>query len=128
MIHIATTRRSTASPERSLTAASSRHIAVIGCGHWGPNHVRTFDSFTDCSVTAVDLDESCRSQIGRDFPQVSVESDSQRVLEDSTVDAVVIATPTGTHYRLVRDALLAGKHVLCEKPLCTSSREARELV
>jgi predicted dehydrogenase len=128
MMHTTLTRRSNERPVLGLSAAPHRHIAVIGCGHWGPNHIRTFGGFRNCSVTAVDLDESRRSRIARDFPQVSIESDSQRVLDDPTVDAIVIATPTATHFSLVRAALLAGKHVLCEKPLCTSSREAQELV
>jgi hypothetical protein len=53
---------------------------------------------------------------------------AEALLADPGVDAVVISTPTSTHYALVKAALLAGRHVLCEKPLCLSSREADELV
>ena len=103
-------------------------MAVVGCGRWGPNHIRTFSSLpgTDVAV-AVDLDEARRTQVGVKFPGLRVTSDYRWALDQADVDAVVVATPTHTHYQLVHDALLAGKHVLCEKPLCMTSDGAREL-
>jgi predicted dehydrogenase len=62
------------------------------------------------------------------FSWVRCEQDPAAALEDPAIDAVVVATPMRTHYRLVRDALLAGKHVLCEKPLCETAKEGEELV
>ena len=104
-------------------------IGVIGCGHWGPNHIRNFNSLPECNVVAaVDVDSKCLSRMSAMFPGIRIEEDYRRVLKDSEVDAVVVATPISTHYSIVRDAILAGKHVLCEKPLCTNTREARELV
>lgn len=103
-------------------------IAVIGCGYWGPNHVRTFSGLPDCRVTAVDVDVTRLARLSQSFPAIRVEANFERILEDSAIDAVVIATPTQTHFDLVRRALLAGKHVLCEKPLCTETAAARQLV
>jgi predicted dehydrogenase len=102
---------------------------VIGCGHWGPNHVRAFGSLPGSRVEAVaDLDENRLRQIHRLYPTVRCELDYRRLLEDPDIDAVVVATPVGSHYKLVKEALLAGKHVLCEKPLTDSSESGEELV
>jgi predicted dehydrogenase len=62
------------------------------------------------------------------FPGVNTTQDYRQVLEDLAVHAVVVVTPTKTHYPIVREALLAGKHVLCEKPLCKNTTEAQELI
>ncbi len=102
-------------------------IAVVGCGYWGPNHVRTFCGLPDCRVTAVDVDGTRLARLAQAHPTIRIEDSLERVLADSAIDAVVIATPTQTHFDLVRRALLADKHVLCEKPLCTETAAARQL-
>ena len=105
------------------------NISVIGCGRWGPNHIRNFSSLSDSTVvSAVDTQSEPLSRISKNFPNVHPEQDYRRVLENSDLDAVVVATPTNTHYAIVRDALLANKHVMCEKPLCQTSKEAEELI
>jgi len=104
------------------------NLAVIGCGHWGPNHVRVFNSLKESMVVAVaDPDPKRLERVREAFPATRCEHDYQQVLHDPGIAAVVIATPTGTHYPLARESLLAGKHVLCEKPLCEDTVQAREL-
>lgn len=103
-------------------------LGVIGCGHWGPNHVRVFSELERSSVVAcADSVEARVQRIGRRFPHVRTTTDYHDLLADQAIDAVVIATPTQTHATVAREALQAGKHVLAEKPLCTRSTEAREL-
>lgn len=104
-------------------------IGVIGCGHWGPNHVRVF-SETDRSNVAACADPSADrlKRVQRRFAGVKTTRDYRDLLDDDRIDAVVIATPTRTHAQLVREALQAGKHVLVEKPLCLEVAEARELI
>ena len=103
-------------------------IGVIGCGHWGPNHVRVFSELDRSRVVAcADLNCQRVDRIRRRFPAVRATDDYGDLLRDDSIDAVVIATPTCTHGALTRAALEAGKHVLVEKPLCTSRIEAREL-
>ena len=104
-------------------------FAVIGAGHWGPNIISNLDKMEGSRVHwVVESDSERRKQVtahfGERIPSVSSLVD---VLGDSRVDGVVIATPTRTHYELGRQALAAGKHVLMEKPLAASSREAEEL-
>ena len=102
-------------------------ISVIGCGRWGPHHIRVFNSLPDCEVTAaVDTDRDQMAGVRETWPRTVCTSELREGL--AAADAVVIATPMATHYELVRQALLEGKHVLCEKPLCETSAEAAELV
>lgn len=108
---------------------SLTRIGVVGCGHWGPNHVRVFSQFRDSQVVAcADTEVRRREAIREIWPGIRPFSDHLRMFREVEMDAVVIATPTQTHFSLVRDALLAGKHVLCEKPLTVVAREAEELV
>lgn len=103
-------------------------IAVVGCGRWGPNHVRNFASLPGCRVTAcVDPDEERRRRTAALFPGIEAFADVSAVLKDASIQALVVCTPTATHYKVVKAALSAGKHVLCEKPLCETAAQAREL-
>ena len=104
-------------------------LAVIGCGEWGPNHIRNFQAQPGTRVvSAVDIDVTRLDRIRRLYPAVDCQTDYSNVLRDDRIQAVAIATPLRTHYELVREALLSGKHVLCEKPLCETTAQARELV
>lgn len=103
-------------------------VAILGCGEWGRNHVRVFSELRGSRVVlAVDPDPACRKLVSERFRGIRTGDDPQAALRDPRVDAVVIATPTVGHAALVKAALAAGKHVLCEKPLCTLGREARDL-
>jgi len=104
-------------------------IAVIGAGHWGPNLIRNFDNPPASVVKlVVERDGARRQQVRGRFPGAAVSEDAADAFHDPAVDAVVIATPTSSHYGLVKAALEADKHVLCEKPITTHSGEADELV
>jgi len=75
---------------------------------------------------------SLTDKMARDFAdQVGIENstgDYRKLLADPTIEAVHICTPNALHFPMCRDAILAGKHVICEKPLATSSAEAQQLV
>src|SRR5581483_7761446 len=66
-------------------------------------------------------------EVGEQYPEVQLTTDYGAMLAGD-VQAVAIATPVNTHYRLVKMALLAGKHVIVEKPLTASVGQAAELV
>jgi predicted dehydrogenase len=105
-------------------------VGVLGCGYWGPNHIRNFSSLRGDGVemaVAADRDEGRRNRIGGLYPWVRLEIEADTVLDDPEIDAVVIATPVSTHYPFAKKALEAGKHVLVEKPFVTSSEQANEL-
>jgi predicted dehydrogenase len=104
-------------------------IGVIGCGYWGPNLIRNFAENERAQLRWIcDTDERRLNAIGRRYPAARTAADYHQLLADPELAAVVIATPVATHYRFAKDALLAGKHVLIEKPFTTNSREAQELV
>jgi predicted dehydrogenase len=103
-------------------------VAVLGAGHWGPNLIRNFHNRTSSAVAwVIDRDATRLAQVQARFPDVRVSADVEAALADSSVAAVVVATPTSTHYPLSRAALERDKHVLVEKPLATRSEHGAEL-
>lgn len=104
-------------------------IAVVGLGYWGPNLVRNIHELREAEVVwTCDLREEALATLARRYPAVPQTTSYEEVLEDPTVEAVVVATPVSTHYELALAALKAGKHVLVEKPLAASSLQALELL
>ena len=102
---------------------------VVGYGYWGPNIVRNVVERPEFRLMGLcELDESRIDDFRRRHPGIWVEPDLDTALADPRIEAVAIATPPHTHYRLVRRALEAGKHVLVEKPLARTRREAAELI
>ena len=103
-------------------------VAVIGAGHWGPNLIANFhDHHRSEVVWVVDRDPVRREAVTLRFPDIRVTNDSRTVMGDPAVDAVVVATPTGSHFELSKAALEAGKHVLVEKPMADNVRDAESL-
>jgi predicted dehydrogenase len=104
-------------------------IGIIGLGHWGPNLVRCFQDIPECRVAYVcDRDQEKLRQVCGRFPDLIGVADDEEVLHADRVDAVVIATPTKTHYPLAMKALGRGLHTFVEKPLATSGLECLELI
>jgi predicted dehydrogenase len=104
-------------------------VGVIGYGYWGPNLVRNFSDLADARVTLVaDRRPERLEQVERRYPGVRVTTDAADLIADPAVDAVVIATPVALHFELASAALRAGKHVLVEKPMASTSDEASRLI
>lgn len=104
-------------------------IGVIGCGYWGPNLLRNFAENERAALRWLcDANESRLGVLGRRYPAANTSADAAKLFADKQLDAVVVATPVGTHYPLVKAALQAGKHVLVEKPFTATAREAEELI
>ena len=101
-------------------------VAIAGYGYWGSKHVRVLSTIPDVAVTVVDPRPERRSQAAAHYPSSRVAERLDDVLED--VDAVVVATSPSSHTDLASRALQAGRHVLVEKPLSTSSEDAEMLV
>ena len=114
---------------RSPLDGENVRLGVIGCGHWGPNHIRVFSELSRSHVVAcADLARSRLDKLQRRFPALRVTTRYEELLSSDEIDAVVIATPAKTHAAITREALWAGKHVLVEKPLCTTSADAGQLL
>ncbi|MFO7299810.1 MAG: Gfo/Idh/MocA family oxidoreductase [Actinomycetes bacterium] len=106
-------------------------IGLIGYGYWGPNLARNVSALAGDGVelaAIADRDAAQRMRAREAFPGVEVVEDGMALIQRPDVDAVVIATPVGSHHALARAALMAGKHVMVEKPLAATVAEAEELV
>jgi predicted dehydrogenase len=103
-------------------------LAVIGAGEWGPNLVRNFHNPPRSIVgTVVDAKPERLALVGERFPDIELAADAATVFADNSIDAVVIATPTSSHFELASAALQSSKHVLVEKPLALTSEQAEDL-
>ncbi|MCZ6457056.1 MAG: Gfo/Idh/MocA family oxidoreductase [Actinobacteria bacterium] len=105
-------------------------FGVIGCGYWGPNLIRNFESLRSLGadmVVAADTDPVRRKHIAGAFPTLEVVADADEILKSPDIDAVVIATPVRLHFEQARAALENGKHALVEKPMATTVAEVEEL-
>jgi predicted dehydrogenase len=104
-------------------------LGMIGYGYWGPNLLRNLVTTRDCSVVGVaDLDPTKLSAVKPLYPGLEFTTSPSRLLEDKTIEAIVIATPISSHYELAKEALLRGKHVLVEKPMTVTVAEADDLI
>ena len=104
-------------------------IGVVGLGYWGPNLVRNFMECRDATVRVVcDLRPDRLAQTVRRYPTVRTTTDAADLVASPDVDAVVVATPVDRHFELAMAALQAGKHVLVEKPMASTSEQASRLV
>ncbi len=103
-------------------------IAQIGVGYWGPNLLRNLISSRRCSLThVVEKSADRREFVSSSYPTVTTAEDAEATFASDDIDAVVISTPAQTHHTLAMAALSAGKHVLVEKPMATSTAEVDEI-
>ncbi|MBN1696520.1 MAG: Gfo/Idh/MocA family oxidoreductase [Spirochaetales bacterium] len=104
------------------------NIGIVGCGYWGPNLIRNFRSLTDCRVIKVcDKDDKRLNHMKEIYPEVDTTTDYSSLVDDDRIDAIVVATPVSTHFKLARMALQAGKHTFIEKPMAGSTEECQAL-
>jgi predicted dehydrogenase len=113
----------------TTTALAPIGTAVVGYGYWGPNLARNIAERPELELCALcERDDERAAAFSAKHADVPVSRDFDEILADPDIEAVVVATPPRTHYPLVKQALLAGKHVLVEKPLATQLDHAAELV
>ena len=103
------------------------NVGVIGAGPWGKNHVRAYTEIEGVSLRAVsDLDEK-KLEVAKS-KNIPVTKDYRDILNNKDIDAISICVPASLHYKIGKEALEAGKHVLIEKPFVMSSKEGQELI
>lgn len=104
-------------------------VGIVGCGYWGPNLARVFNQDSRASVRAIcDPDRDRLAMVSKNYPGAEAFADFETMLTSGKLDVVAIATPVRTHHRIAKASLLAGKHVLVEKPMAASSGECEELI
>lgn len=100
-------------------------VGVFGCGRIAERHV---DAYRRLGVSVTVTDQV--PELAREFAErfgVGLAARPDDLLADSLVDAVDVCVPTPAHAPLVEAGLEAGKHVFCEKPLCSSVTEAERI-
>ncbi len=104
-----------------------KKIAVLGCGGWGKNIVRTLHGLDELRAV-VDPTEAGRATAREIAGDVEIHKTPDKVFADPEIRGVMIATPAETHYEIARRAIAAGKDIFVEKPLTIDLGEARDLV
>ncbi len=102
-------------------------IALAGSGYWGKNLARNFHAL-GALHTVVDTNPETLQQIIDQYPSIKGTASFADILGDTEIKGIAIATPAETHATLAKEALLAGKDVYIEKPLCLSESEGYELI
>lgn len=104
------------------------NVGVVGVGFWGKNHARVFSELERAQLAGVcDIDSNRVTEIAKMYgaaPHTQLED----LLENASIEAVSICTPTTTHYDIALEVIKHGKHVLVEKPLVSNAKEARRLI
>lgn len=105
------------------------NVGVIGYGYWGPNLVRNFSEAEGTgALWCADSQPDRRALAQKRHPYATVVQDARLILEEPSIDAVVIATPVSTHFALAEAALRHGKHVLISKPMAQTTAECEQLI
>jgi predicted dehydrogenase len=114
---------------KGVTGVRPIGVAVVGAGYWGPNLIRNIQAAPELRLEWVcDVDVEKAQRVIGPYSTVRTTTDVAEILDDQAVQAVAVATPPRTHAEVASAALAAGRHVLMEKPLATSYREAEQLV
>lgn len=104
-------------------------IGIIGCGYWGIHYVRIFSELPNSQMAKVcDLSEERLDRVRQRFPIVETCNSIQQLLDHPGIDAVVVATPSSTHYEIAKECLLHDKDALVEKPFVMEVAEGEELI
>ena len=103
-----------------------KKICVVGAGYWGKNHIKTLHD-AGSLFGIVEPDSERKNQLLSRYKNVKFYNSLDESLCDS-FDGYTIATPADTHYKIARKIILSGNHVLIEKPMTLSIKEAEELV
>jgi UDP-2-acetamido-3-amino-2,3-dideoxy-glucuronate N-acetyltransferase len=110
-----------------VNASKSPKVAVVGMGYWGRNLVRNFHELGNLSAIC-DSQSSVEAACAQQYKNVRFIREYSEVLADPKIDAVALATPAVSHYKMAKAALKAGKDVFVEKPLAADVQEGEELL
>ena len=110
-----------------ITTPVPRDLALIGAGYWGKNLARNFNTLGTLR-TLCDASPQTLAGYGAEYGEVRKTADVEAVWRDPAITKVAIAAPAVLHYDLAKAAMLAGKDVFVEKPLCLEETQAQELV
>lgn len=93
------------------------NVGLIGLGRIGKIHIKNLLQLEGVSVHMATDPDPAAQQFARDLGVANVGSAYQQIFDDPAIDAVIICSPTDTHFDCIERAAAAGKHIFCEKPL-----------
>lgn len=102
-------------------------LALIGYGGMGKQHIKRIENNKKLLITGI-YDNDPSKNYSSLNNQVTIYSSWENVLNDTNIDGIIIATPNDSHFRLASEAMHAGKHVFCEKPVTLNSEELEKLI
>jgi len=104
-------------------------LAIIGCGRWGINHVRTaYGLFGEELAMVSDIDPAASEKVKKISGSIHFTTNPDEIISDHGINAVIVATPASTHHSIAMRLLVRGKNVLVEKPITLELPQARELI
>jgi len=104
-------------------------IGMIGAGVVSNGHLQELKTNPNVEISAIaDLNKKARETLAQRYEAKKTVSDYQVLLDDKSIDLIYVCTPHHLHYPMVIDALQSGKHVICEKPIAISLKEADEMI
>src|SRR5262249_3232473 len=108
----------------AMTSPGQLRVGVVGAGYWGIHHVRNFARL-GVLAGVCDADAAARKRVASQYPGIALFERTGDLL--SAADAVVLATPAIAHAEQALEALAAGKHVFCEKPMALTVADAEKV-
>lgn len=111
-----------------MTQTGEGNFAVIGCGNWGMNHIRTLNKlYPERLKYCCDSVSGSEKKVNEISGRIIFTTDMNEIINDESIESVIVATPAETHYDIANELLLAGKNVLVEKPITLNSGQAKLL-
>ncbi len=103
------------------------NIGIIGVGVWGRKLLKSFSSIISVNIIrCANKHDVC--WIKENYPHIKTTLDYHEIINDPSIDAIVISVPHSELYQITKDSLLSGKHVFVEKPFAVSSSQAKGLM
>jgi len=105
-----------------------KNLAIIGIGKWGKNLVREFSKVSNVVICHSSGDKDNVVWLQKNFPSIKHTRNFQDVLDDKSINAIVIASPINTHFFLSYQTIQANKHLFVEKTIAVNSSDAKKLI
>jgi len=105
-----------------------KKLAVVGLGKWGKNLVREFSKISTVVVCNSDGKKENIQWLKKNYPNTRYSENLQELLQNKSIDAIVIASPIKSHYSLSHQVLKSNKHVFIEKTISENSEDAKKLI
>ena len=105
-----------------------KNLAIVGIGYWGKKLVSEFSKIANIKFCCSQGNPSNINWLHRNYPKVNFCKNFQDILDDSTIDGIVIASPIDTHFEYALKSLKSKKHVFIEKPISTNKKQGQTLL